>query len=241
MSSVTDPAPARLGVSRRTLTRGAAWTAPLALTSVAAPAFAASPGCVSTYLLNWDAVGSGGATNVLRVVTVTRTSGTGAPVDVTFAAMASGTCEIKGDNFDPKENNVGGLGTGKGMMLHIDHADTWANRQTVNVSFSRPVTGLSFTITDIDSKIGDYWDRVELSGMRNGARAPSVVGAGTQLLPWQQLAGNTEVKDDEGGGNVAVTYGAPTQTFTLDYYSGLLLQKDQKLYLSDFTFTTVDC
>ena len=52
--------------------------------------------------------------------------------------------------------------------LNISHAAAIVsgrdNRQHIAISFNSAVTGLTFTITDIDSAAGNWYDRVELAG-----------------------------------------------------------------------------
>ena len=67
------------------------------------------------------------------------------------------------------------------------------NRQTVTITFSRPVTGLAFTITDIDSSGGNWWDRIELSGARTATPASEVDGTGVFSDPWRFDDDDTDV------------------------------------------------
>lgn len=109
-------------------------------------------------------------------------------------------------------------------------------------TFGRPVTGLAFTLVDIDSATASWYDMVELSGVRTGV-APlgsSVIGLGINGDPWRHSSANTNVATTANGGNLSVTYPGSLTSFTLDYYSSIA-GTTQVLLISDFTFTALGC
>ena len=244
--STTDPrttraeSPTRL--TRRTLTLGAAWTAPLLAVSVAAPAYAAS--CVASYQLRWGTTTYNRAANGSSgTATVTPTSGTATAVTVGFVSTMFGTTVRDNDNLSLEtDSNIGGLGAGR-RSVQLAHKDPIPqgrdNRQELTINFGRAVTGLSFTISDIDSSNGegnnDWYDRVELSGTRNYASAPHVLGQGTQASPWLYDDNDTNVNITAGGGNVTVTYPGAVTSITLTYWS-TARGSNQRIFLGDFTF-----
>jgi hypothetical protein len=243
VNSNTDVrAAAPRAVSRRAVTAGAAWVTPLIVVGVAAPAFAAS--CVGAFRLNWGTTAYSPVKPAtgphVGTATVTPTSGTAAPVVVTFSSTVNNTVTRDAANLTvPPDTNIGNLGAGE-RGLSISHASPitagTTNRQIVTIGFSRAVVGLSFTITDIDSSSGNWYDRVELTGVRTATPATHVIGAGTAASPWQYDDNNTNVGITNGNGNVLVTYPAAVTSIQLDYWS-TVSNGNQRIFLGDFTFT----
>ena len=110
----------------------------------------------------------------------------------------------------------------------------------MTIGFSRAVTGLSFTIVDIDSDNqpgnNDFWDQVELSGTRSFTHATHVTGAGTLASPWHYDDNDTSLGDTSTQGTVKVTYSGSVTSLTLDYWSSAR-GGNQWILLSDMTFT----
>lgn len=252
--------------SRRNVVRTAAWTVPVVAAAVGAPAFAASCGTTSyTWRLDWsndDATDqfttsyptpttvSGVQTGV---ATITGPAGT-VPVAVTFTSQMYGTMQRDADNLrvssvlSPAANNVGGLNQGAG--LNVSHQDPIPsgrdNRQEVSISFDRAVTGLSFTIADIDRQSGDWNDRVELTGSRTYA-GPNISGNGTNGPGGSNNAWRPDDAGNAGNssshGNLTVTYSgtiAASSPIVLTFWNSSG-NGNQRIFLSDFTFTAMGC
>lgn len=247
--------------TRRTLVRGAAWSVPVISVAAAAPAFAASPCDVSTYTLNW----AGGATALgvttyaapanpggngvkTGVATVNAPTGSlGSALTVTLKSTMFGSMSRDGDNLTlSDETNVGGLGLGRG--LNISHADGipsgYNNRQEIAISFSRDVSELKFTITDIDAQNGDWIDQVSLSGTRTGTPVATTQGAGTTDVPWMATAYGNRA-NNTGGGNVGIEYTATIPANTSILFSFWNQNNggngNQRVFLSDMTFKAKGC
>lgn len=252
---------ADLTTSRRALVRGAAWTVPVVAVAATAPAYAASPCDSNNYTLDWGGgTLAGGLTSYsppnnpggngakTGTATVNPPSGSlGAPVLVTFRSTMTGSMVRASDNLTlSSEQNVGGLGLGPG--LNISHADGissgFGNRQEIAISFNRDVDGLKFAITDIDAQSGGWIDQIALGGTRTGTPVSTVQGAGTTAQPWMATvfgnrANNTNL------GNVAVEYTGTivaNTTIVLSFWNmtngG---DSNQRVFLSDFTFTAKGC
>jgi hypothetical protein len=129
------------------------------------------------------------------------------------------------------------------------------NRQTVTFTFSRPVSGLAFKITDIDSQSRGWYDQVALSGSRSfqvNERTANwwgfpiklgdhVLGTGTLDNPWHYYDSNTVVGNaGDSRGDVRVTYTEPVTTIALDYWT-TVGGSNQRIWLSDFSFTSSSC
>ena len=258
--------------TRRTLVRGAAWTVPVIAVAAAAPAFAASPCDVQNYRLDWGnttgqtVYGKNSTTNVGTAVV--KGSAGGGALMVTFTSTTTGSVSRAVDNLTvSNDTNIGNLGTGA-QGLNVAHNDGItagrANRQMIDIQFDRAVTGLSFSITDIDSQRGNnlgtkkdpvyegWYDRVELSGTRTASTAGgSVIGAGTNTNentsasgPWRHSDTDTNVPNTgSSDGNVTVTYAgtiAANTPITLTYWS-TLSAGNQRIFLSDMTFSAKGC
>lgn len=231
--------------SRRTVLRAAAWTAPAVSVAVAVPAYAAcSPASAvtSSYTLRWgtgtytrSGVGSGAAS-------VPGNAASAQPVNVIVTSSVSTSKVVR------TAQNL--AGSAKGLELHHASAITAGreHRQVVTFAFSREVTGLSFSIMDIDSDKGGWWDRVELSGTRDatirrrpGRNGPYVLGTGVERDEWRYHDGDT-VLDNSGDtrGQVEVRYTQPVSVIALTYWSSVG-GSNQRIWLSDFSFTSSSC
>ncbi len=248
----TDPRP-----SRRTVTRAAAWSVPVVAAAATAPAYAAScskvrvgPNNVTTYnrvsAQQWTATFDYDGTGALlpNVLTAKATYDSGMAVRNDAGTAAGGA----NDNFTV-QNPVGGLGT-YGLVL--------AQRATGSAgapgafghytfTFTRPVSNLSFTLTDIDSTTGDFWDSVWLSsGFTTSAKATGLQGAGTSTSPLRQKTGNSVVDNASGGaGNVTITYPGTISTFTINYSNAqtgsYTADPDQVVTIANIAFDYLPC
>jgi hypothetical protein len=265
---VTDGVDERgVGTSRRTLMRGAAWSVPVVAVAAQAPAFAASPCDPQAYRVDWGTSGytppplTGAVRGSTAVATPTGATG-GGPLSVSFSSTVVGSVVRSADNMTVTgDTNIGNLGAAeRGLTLSHDApaVSGRANRQEVSISFARAVTGLSFTITDIDSSSGAWWDRVELSGTRTGTPVSRggilgnfVLGDGTvglELLaafgPWRYFDTGTNVPNTgDNRGNIAVVYPgtiAANTPILLTYWSSTA-GGNQRIFLSDFNFTARGC
>lgn len=258
--------------SRRTVVRSAAWTVPIVAVSAAAPAYAASCGTTSyDFALNWATVtystattGAGATLTKTGTASVTGPTGSSAVV-ATFTSTSFGDDTRTANNLTVDAAtypNVGATGT-TGLLLQHQGISVGRNvsRQSLRIQFDRPVTGLVFTITDIDAnnaagnnQSGDFWDRVELTGNRTftatgrGGANFYVVGtgvAGTENNnsegPWRMYNNSTVALDNgDNSGNVKATYAAAVQDITLTYWNARG-RGNQAIFLSDFTFTALGC
>ena len=263
-TSVEPATPTSYVPSRRTVLRAAAWTAPAVSVAVAVPAYAAcSPAAAVTasYLLDWGVTpytfSAGASGTHVGTAQVAGTSGS-SPINVTFTSTVAGQVNrLGGTNgnlrVDTVTTNIGGLGQSqRGLQLHHAQAvrSGRSNRQTVAVSFDRPVTGLRFTITDVDSAEDAWYDMVELTGspnatvqtFRRGRRdVPYVEGAGTEADPWHYyLDDSTLGNSGSNRGNIAVSYPGPVSSFALTYWT-TVGGGNQRIWLSDFSFSASSC
>lgn len=256
--------------SRRNVVRTVAWTVPVVAASTAVPAYAASCGSTSyAWRLDWadnttsDAfttsysVAKPAGANAVHVGTAVVTGPSGSsPVTVTFRNSVVGADRRHATNLTVENTaNIGNLGAQeRGLLLwNTDILEGRnASRQVVEVTFSRAVSNLRFTITDIDSNDqrgsgNDYRDQVELTGVRTAVATSRVgggfyvVGSGTQASPWQMYDDDIPAADSaDDRGNLAVTYPGPVSSFRLDYWNASG-NGQQAVFLGDFTFDALGC
>ena len=258
--------------SRRHVVRTAAWTVPVMAASVAAPAYAASCGSTSyTYALNWGTVtyatstsGSGPTLTKTGTASVTGPAGS-TPVVATFTSKSVGTDTRTANNLTVDAATYPDVGDSGATGLLLQHQGIAVGRNTsrqeLRIQFNRPVTGLSFTISDIDAnnafgggQSNDFYDRVELTGTRTftttsrGGGNFYVIGtgvAGTENNafegPWRMYNNSTIASDNgDDAGNVDVTYPGSVQDITLTYWNARGAG-NQAIFLGAFTFTALGC
>jgi hypothetical protein len=246
-TSVEPATPASYVPSRRTVLRAAAWTAPAVSVAVAVPAYAAcstAQAVTASYLLDWGVTPWSQTSSSTGVATVASLTAGAAAVPVTFVSNGPQSLKLADANLIvPAQTNVGGLGaSARALQLHHAAALTAGRNagQVVTINFARQVSGLSFTITDIDSQERGWWDQVSLSGARRGQRASGVRGAGTDDSPWRQREGSSAVGATSGAGNVRVSYTEPVSSIVLKFWT-TVTGGTQLINLTDFSFTASSC
>ena len=230
--------------SRRTVLRAAAWTAPAVSVVVAVPAYAAcSPATTkpTSYNVDW-------ASGVY-----TRSSAASGAVVVPGAAVGAQpvnvfvTSTVSSNRVVRTAQNL--LGSAQGLELHHTSPVSAGreHRQTVTFNFSRQVSGLTFSIKDVDSSQGGWWDRVELTGARTfvvaprGRRNTHILGSGVQGAPWYHYDSDTVLPNSgDSRGTVTVTYTEPVSSISLVYWTSVG-GSNQRIWLSNLSFTASSC
>lgn len=241
--------------SRRGLLAATAWSVPTVLVASAAPAFATSGPVCETALHRVSWVRSGYPRPV-STMTAVGTPVTAAAVAVTFQSRLVGLDPFTdtGDdtaNMTVSPYDVGGT-PGPGLTLQqqlppfIYRAGS-ARYQEVLFQFTRPVKGLSFTITDIDGNSGQYRDMVEVSPAPAAVSHDGTQGAGTSASPLMSLR-NANVDVEARGGNATVSFAADQEivAFRLRFWNGETSRRisgrgRQAVFVTDMTFTTSTC
>lgn len=247
--------------TRRTIMRSAAWGVPVVSLAAAAPAFALTcVGAAQGFSLNWTSnTYTVDKTLPVHVGKGIATGPVGSPsIEVTFRSSVFGTTTRAGDNLTVlTENNIGGLGINRGLQLrHTNFNGGFNNREVVQISFDRAISGLSFTMTDIDSVANGFYDRVSLDGTRSFTVTPrntnsnyvhgnglNVAETSDSVGPWRQRNGDSSLALDSNQGNVTVTYPgtiAKNTPITLDYWSSNA-GTNQQVFFGNFTFMSAGC
>jgi hypothetical protein len=197
-------------VSRRSVTRGAVWTAPIIAVATAAPAFATSPPrCVVQ--TNFDNLTPGTTPSVLTFLPSTVTA------TVAYAA------NYGSDNTPGRTGQVGATTTTpvwNYIEVEMLSPITAGHTVTVTLSLSAPVTNLAFKIHDIDTVSGQWLDQVVVSTPGyTAAKGANVTGAGTSGSPFT----NTTQVDNpisSGLGDVELKWAGPISQVKFVYRAG---------------------
>ena len=237
-----------VGVSRRTLAKGAAWSLPAIAASAAVPVVAAScsspsytmQGTVSTYFsgTNMTAPGSG----------VTLIAGGGTTASTGICSGISGIANnYFYTNATAAEVNLGGVGLGSSatwLMLNQGCASsTNGYNQTVNLNFSQTVYCVSFYVADLDGSVGygSYKDKVRVPGF-----TASLVDPATTHIT---VSGDTATVNayvstsaSSARGTVKFTYtGAGITSLSVVYSNAAAPATAQYVLISPITFKTQAC
>ena len=218
-------------ISRRTLARGAAWSAPVLALSVAAPAFAASGPCTSVKT-NFNNLPTGDTPPLLTFA--------GSAITATVAYVANHgsdhtpgrTGEIQATTTSPPWNylEVEMLGPIKGRTIQV------------TITFSAPVTNLAFRIHDIDYQPGDWddWVIINTPGYTyNFGPNTTLRGTGTATDEFENThAGDQDI--ESGKNHVDLKWAAPLTQVQFTYKAGITGDsRNQHIGIGDLSFT--DC
>lgn len=254
-----------LAPSRRAVVAGLAWSTPVVAASLAAPAFATSPRCLVTTTATWNSDRYARSKPTEGVYTFPDPDGTGPLQGMTLTVQTTyqGSNIKLGAQYGTTLDNLTVVGATVGgatspLMLRqapIDNSKkvsglSDANKSVTTFTFTRQVTSLSFTITDIDSTYNDFWDAVALTSptpyTAAKASATQVTGSGTVTNPWQAANNNLPVPETSTAGNVRVTFSAPLTTFEIHYWNRTALfsstiDGDQGIFISNLQLTYNAC
>ena len=218
-------------ISRRTVAKGALWTAPAISLAAAAPAVAASPSCVSytgafTQPRSYDPV----------PMAYTFTGSDGSTVTVSLSTRAYGGKTLMRPNLTAAGNdlqNYNGAGDLRDDGLQLQQQGPGG--QVLTFSFSQEVSNLQFTVADIDNDGTRYRDSIVLSPapttVTNGR---AVVGAGTTAAPLR-TTGTSQVTSDTLANRSTVTMADPLSSFSLDFSSSTGTTA-QQIFITSMSF-----
>ena len=205
------------GIDRRALIRRLAvggavvWASPM-MQSVAS-AQAVQSCSTGPVVLNWDAF----ATNTVF------SSATVAGLTVTITAVAGGGATLWNPNRVVRDGPSGGVNE---KYLRFEMVPNAQNIfQTITITFSRPVTNLSFEVFDIDSISNPGW-RDELLLPTTGTTwsipaGSAVARVGTTTPPlFRNNNNNNNVDYTSPGGNLNVFHVGSTSSLVMTYRNG---------------------
>ena len=219
-------------MSRRTVTKGIAWTVPAVTVATAAPAFAVSGCIVKT---NFDALTVGTCQIAPSVITFAPSAVT---ATISYASTGQGgdntpgdTCKVERTTSAPQWNYIE-----LEMLDPLNVGDTI----TVTIALSQAMENLSFTLHDIDSTENGWLDTVIVNTPGfTLARGANIQGAGTSGDPIRPIdEGDTPISS--GLGDVRITWPGLVQTVTFTYRAGMTGNSaNQHIGLGNISFS--DC
>jgi hypothetical protein len=251
--------------SRRAVVRTAAWSVPVIAVATTAPAFAASPCDARTnQVLDWDAANAGYSRTSDTAAKASLVPATNVPVlTVDIAASYGGNMKPGYELTSSGTTNpslrlasaIGGLGI-SGVSLWQN--TTSASPQGYNdigrytFTFSREVSNLRFTITDIDYASGDFKDALQITGAAYTvtSRGAGVIQASDATFGRYFIANESSGASNNAtgsAGNLELKFAGPVKTFTISYVNALSgsftngVDTDQTIYVSDMTFDYKPC
>jgi hypothetical protein len=246
--------------SRRTLMAGTAWAVPTVVVAAAAPAMASSA-CVPTSVTT-DWASSAYHWSSQKLATYTGTNGN----NITLTTVEYGDERVGDPTTNPPTvTNLtihpGSSTLGSAVWIEMTEVNPdgtakktgrqgiIGNRIEVTVTFDTAVTGLTFSLGDIDQS-NDFTDAVALSavgGTLSGTKVDStyLIGSGTTGSPWTPTLANGTVSgalsDASNRGNVTVTSTGSITSFTIIYWNRHTADGTdttrQRIYLGNLTYT----
>ncbi len=213
------------------MTRGAAWSIPVVSLAVAAPAMAASGCKMTTGLLNWDAFADGSQTG--KALATTGGTGVTATVTTTGGDTAAGNGVVT-------STVTGGLSK---VMRFTSLNNVNNTSQTVTITFNKPVQNVSFSLLDIDSAPGGYYDQVIISTAGfTGSKHSNVIGAGAAKGngnnngPYRPPDDDHSVAGGSSNGNVDLSWTGPVSSISFIYRQNGSMNGNPFIGISDIAF-----
>lgn len=212
--------------TRRTLIRGAAWSAPVVAVAGSTPAVAAStdPCEPVPVTIDWQSARYTRVSASSGYYTIPLSDGTTITMQIksTWSQMApGGVASSDGgtadDNLRLSKFNIGGTGQ-PGLVLHQNNYRYPGSYgyQTTTFTFSRPVSTLTFAVSDIDASKGDFRDAVSLSTNLTGTPSSTLTTQAYNGSTWYVPKTYTLVDNALGAANVNVS-GTDITSFSLKY------------------------
>jgi hypothetical protein len=234
---VSDRATPPTPVSRRLVTRTAAWATPVVLTAVTAPAYAAASTATCTdsgqdplnqgygYQVPWFYLGDDPYTVDVDVATSARNAA-GAAI-----TPGSGTGTLQKTSY-------------RLSYIKLAMPTTAAQGDTVSITLTltRAVRNLTFTLTNVDKTAGQWVDQVVASPAAFGvlSRGANVAGSGTTADPFTGKA-DKAVTSKDASGDVIVTWPGLVQQVTVSYTAGIAQTSKSTQYVGVGGFSYDNC
>lgn len=220
-------------VGRRAVTRGAAWSIPVISLAVAAPAMAASGCKMTTGQLSWDVFADNSDQTGKALAT---TGGTG----VTVTVSLSGDTGADNNGKIWSSTQTGGLDK---VLRFFDLNNVANTAQTITLTFSKPVQNVSFSLLDIDSAPGGYYDQVIINTAGfTGSKHSNVIGAGAATGngnnsgPYRPPDDNHAVSGSNSDGNVDLSWTGPVSSISFVYRQNGTMNGNPFIGISDIAF-----
>lgn len=221
----------RDGLSRRSVTKGAAWVTPVLVIGAPAPATAASPNCLPQKLA-WTALSPGAAV----------TSGQAFPIGKTTVTYSDTGATTTARNSTVSTSDVGGITAGAGLAFTSPN-NTTSTAQTISFSFSAQVTNVSLSIADIDWDGTGYQDRITVNtDGYTSTLGTQITGTGTAASPFraaQSVSGG--VPNTSTAGTITLSWAGPLKQISFTYDQGARVTGSAFIIMSGINFTPTVC
>ncbi|WP_144043011.1 hypothetical protein [Kytococcus schroeteri] len=236
--------------SRRTVLRGAAWSAPVVATATTAPAVAASECTPVPVTVDWESAHYTRVSDTYGFYEIPLSDGSTLRMEVntSFVNMNPGGNPptdgqgTSNDNLRLSQFVIGGTDE-PGLVLHQNnYGCAPGGYQDVTFTFDRTISTIDFQVTDIDAVVHDFCDAVGFS--TNLSTTPSNTLTGQQLADgrwWYQSAQTGDAPNSDGTHNVRA-HGEKLTRFTVTYENwdnadNNTMDRDQRVFLTDFAIT----
>ena len=215
--------------SRRTVATAAIWTTPVVVAAVDAPAFAVSCDGITPVSLPLNSGNYARSSNASATWTPLST------LTVGLSAVAVGGTSL---GIPGVLNNLSRSVDGIGLGNTINSTNgTPTSAQILTLTFSQPVSNLSFRIGDIDCASGQFKDVFYFSATATRTDSNTqVIGTGSGSGdPIRQTGACTGYNPGDAGGAATVNIAGPITSLTITYYSSTPnTNMTQAIYLSNF-------
>ncbi|MEL6878527.1 MAG: DUF11 domain-containing protein, partial [Pseudomonadota bacterium] len=115
---------------------------------------------------------------------------------------------------------TGGNAPDESLTLLANQTDQ-AGEVELTITLPRSFDGLQFTVFDVDFNSGQFADRVEVIGSLGGAGVlPTLTNGNVNFVSGNEAFGDGASANNEGFGNVVVTFTDPVDTVTIRYGNG---------------------
>lgn len=236
--------------SRRTVLRGAAWSAPVVATTAAAPAVAASECTPVPVTVDWESAHYTRVSDTYGFYEIPLSDGSTLRMEVntSFVNMNPGGNPptdgqgTSNDNLRLSHFVIGGTGE-PGLVLHQNNDGCASGGyQDVTFTFDRTISTIGFQVTDIDYVQYDFKDSVGFSTNLTTTPQPTLSRwQGDDGRYWYYNDNPGDVDNASGNCNVRA-HGENLTRFTVTYENWdrddtQNLDRDQRVFLTDFAIT----
>lgn len=193
---------------------------------------------VGSTVHDWDAITwAPGTTNGSYPLTAVGT--------MNFNIAISGGVFLNNATFggqSPTRQNVvtGGFGPAQFSIFELVDMTSRSGVVTNTITLPTAVPGVQFRLFDIDYNLGQFADRVTVTGTFNGSPVtPILTNGNSNYVIGNSAYGNNTSGDTSGNGNVVVTFTSPVDTIVVIYGNHNLAPVDpgqQAIAIHDMTF-----
>jgi hypothetical protein len=222
--------------------------------TLAAPILWAASETNASVVFNWPSAPGWTAGTPAAGQTVTQSFTSVSPNDITVSinnngAAVSGVNNLAGYPQINSTSTTGGLAGVNGLQLYATSSAVAGAYLRTTVSFSSPVTNLSFQIWDIDKLAGQFVDKVANlqalaeDGSTVGATSVMSAVAGFNTITGTGLStvilGTSSATNTTNQGTIDVSFAGPITQFSFEWSNNDPARGQQAIGLGPLTYTIV--